>query len=576
MTKKTTFIALLALSALLGACSSEGGEGFEIEPSEPGSATVRIYKDNDSTATGRFIPPSKVRISHTYDSLSGILSNNENVCPSTGDVNLLVIPVHLPDGDAYKTDRVRTDIERIFFSEDDEGLGFPSVHEFYEESSYGKLKFGGKVTDWFDATALKKIDGTPLLSSSLDVTQGTSGTIVSILEAATDWAFETQDISLSDYDKNGDGSIDGIWLVYDHLDWSSEASIAYSEDPNADLSGLNSAFWNFTGWDTNTLPSLETPTTSAFSWASFDMMYTGYCDYDENEAPLFGDFSKIPLDSHTFIHETGHLLGLNDYYSSSDSSYHPAGQSTMMDENVGDLDTYSKLVLGWVTPYIAYGTSEIVLPTVSSSDHAAIVIPSDYASISQDVEASIKRGDIDSYGYEWNPFSEYLLIDLYAPEGLNGRDAYGDIVHGREGTMTGTGLRIYHIDARIFKCSVVAYDGGTKLNYVDGYVWDGDLANFESDEAILMPISNDFVESSTFGLPSSFDYFDEIRLLEAGKINTFDNGEYASNATLWTTSSDPFDINSFGYQFFDGEYSFDGGEDLPFLIAAKTLKEISL
>lgn len=564
------------IAFFLAGCVSSNADGFEIDPSEPGSATVRIYKDNDSTASGRFIPPSKVKIAYTYDSLSGILSNNENVCPSVGDVNLLVIPVHLPGGDEYKTEAVRKNIEQVFFSEDDAALGFPSVREYYQESSYGKLSFSGKVTEWFDATALKDEEGNPLLSSDLDVTQGTSGTIVKILEEATDWAFETQGISLSDYDKNGDGSIDAIWLVYDHLDWSSQAAISYSKDPTYDFGDLNSAFWNFTGWDTNTLPSLSSPTTSAFSWASFDMMYTGYCEKDENDAPLLGNLSSIKLDSHTFIHETGHLLGLNDYYSSSDSYYHPAGQSTMMDENVGDLDTYSKMVLGWVTPYVVYGTSEIVIPTVSKSDHAAIVIPSEYASISSDIEASINRGDIDDFTYSFNPFSEYLLIDLYSPEGLNGLDAYGQIVNDREGTMTATGLRIYHIDARIFKCSVVSYDGGTRLNYVDGYVWDGDLSNFASNEAILMPFSNDMIESSTFGLPSSFDYFDEIRLLEAHKINTFNNGKYASNDTLWTTSSDPFDINAFGYQFFNGEYSFDGGEDLPFLIAAKTLKEIAI
>ena len=59
-----------------------------------GTATIKIFKNNDSNATARYIPPSKVDLKFSYNTLSGTLSNNENVCPSIGDVNILVIPVH--------------------------------------------------------------------------------------------------------------------------------------------------------------------------------------------------------------------------------------------------------------------------------------------------------------------------------------------------------------------------------------------------------------------------------------------------------------------------------------------------
>lgn len=556
--------------------SSTSSDGFEIDPNDDGSATIRIYKNNQSKSTQRFIPPSKVNMQYSFNSLSGILSNNENVCPSIGNVNLLVIPVHLPNGDEYKTEAIRSDIEKMFFSSSDSRLGYKSIKDYYYESSYGKLNFQGKVTDWFDATSIKDDSGNQLITSDLDITQGTSGTIIKILQAATSWAIETQGINIKDYDQNNDGSIDGIWLVYDHLDWSTQSLIEIEKDPSYDTSKLNSSFWNFTGWDTTTSPDLDNPTTSAFSWASFDMMYTSYCDLNSNDVPQLNDLTSIPLDSHTFIHETGHLLGLNDYYSSSDSYYHPAGKFTMMDQNVGDLDSYSKMLLGWVTPYVVYGTSEIVIPTVSSSDHAVIVIPTNYDEISSEIEGYINRGAIDYYTYDFNPFSEYLMIDLYSPTGLNENDVYGPIINDREEGMTATGVRIYHIDGRIFKCNVVEYDGGTKLNYVDGYVWDGDLNNFERNQAILMPISNDKIESSTFGLPSSFDSYDEIRLLEATGINTFDNNYYSSNSTLWNLDSSPFDINTFGYQFFNGNYCFNDGEDIPFLIEVETLKGVGL
>lgn len=61
------------------------------------------------------------------------------------------------------------------------------------------------------------------------------------------------------------------------------------------------------------------------------------------------------------------------------------------------------------------------------------------------------------------------------------------------------GVRIYHIDSRIFKCKVVDYMGGQKLAYVDGYVWDGQM--LQDDEAILMPISNNMSESKISNYP---------------------------------------------------------------------------
>ena len=58
-----------------------------------------------------------------------------------------------------------------------------------------------------------------------------------------------------------------------------------------------------------------------------------------------------------------------------------------------------------------------------------------------------------------------------------------------------------------------------KWNDSSNYTWDG--SNLEGNEAILMPISNQKIESVNFQLPEEFDLFDQIRLLEASQINTF-------------------------------------------------------
>ena len=537
-----------------------------------GTATVKIFKNNDSNATARYIPPSKVDLKFSYNTLSGTLSNNENVCPSIGDVNILVIPVHTFNS-KYNTKQVKDDIYKAFFGdEDDEDLGFYSLSRYYYQSSFEKLNIKGVVTDWFD------LESQTNLKNNGEITQGSNGTIISeILTKATDWAIKTQGIDIKDFDQNQDGSIDSIWLVYDHLNYFNQYAMSLKDgiEPNED--DLNSAFWNYSSWDFNTIPDLENPTTSAFSWVSFDSLYSGYATYETfaigdetQEVANFDNLDDIKIDSHVLIHEHGHQLGLEDFYA--DNNFRPAGSTTMMDQNIGDLDSYSKMLLGWVTPYVVYGTSQILIPTSDYDDHSVIVIPSNYQQISESVEMAINNNTIDQFRYEFNPFSEYLMVDLYSPTSLNYQDAYGPYLHGREAMSLSTGVRIYHIDSRIFKCQVVNYDGGQALNYVDGYVWDGNrLAN---DEAILMPISNSKSESINFQLPEEFDDFEQIRLLEKSGTNTFDNGNYADGSTLWMKNNAPFDILNFGYQFFNGRFTYNDGNDLPFKIKVETLKGV--
>lgn len=571
--KKALITTVSLLSLLLTSCGQRANSGngsntgdIQVDTDASGLAKVRIYKNNDYSSNGRFVPADKVDLELNYNDLSGTLSNNKSVMPSLGDANLLVIPVHLPGGNEYKTDKVKSDIEKVFFGDkDDYSLGFKSVKQYYSEASYGKFNLSGTVTDWFDATTL--------VSDVKDITSGTEGTIVNkILRGAVDWAGSSQGINLKDFDNNEDGNIDGVYLVYDHLDWTTENYIQHESNPQFDSSTLNQAFWNFTYWDFYSESKNDEPTTSGFSWSSFDMMYTSYCERNKNDTPDLSDLSKIKLDSHTFIHEFGHLLGLEDYYSSSDSSYHPAGESTMMDQNIGDLDSYSKMLLGWVTPYVVYGTSEITITNVSkNSGNSVIVIPSNYAEISQSVEDAIKGNRIDKFRYTFNPFSEYLMIDLYTPDGNNEQDTYGPYVFDRSAMANKVGVRIYHIDSRIFKCKVVDYMGGQKLAYVDGYVWDGQM--LQDDEAILMPISNNMSESKNFQLPQSFDYFDQIRLLESSGINTFDKNGMMTNQTLYYSESKPFDIMSYGYQFFNGRYTYDDGNELPFKVKVLNVED---
>ena len=101
-------------TALSSSSSSIINNVSYINSETPGTATIKIYKDNNSTSKERYLAPKNVELKYSYNDLNGILANNENVCPSKGDVNLLVIPVHLPGDETYHTEKIRKDIEKVF------------------------------------------------------------------------------------------------------------------------------------------------------------------------------------------------------------------------------------------------------------------------------------------------------------------------------------------------------------------------------------------------------------------------------------------------------------------------------
>ena len=258
MKRKLIWISFLPLLALTACSSKTNYEQHILTPEDPGTATIRIYKnDSETNLKNRYISPRNVNIKLTYNDLSGTLSNNENVCPSIGDVNLLVIPVHLPNSSLTDEERnlVKDDLETTFFGHDDEQNGYKSLTEYYFDSSFSKLNFTGMVTDWFDVR-----ENTNVKENS-QITQGLSGTIINeIFRKAVDWAVDKYDINLKDYDKNNDGSIDGVWLVYDHYNYFTQYALDqknnYTPVAGDDLDRYNSAFWNYTSWDWNTVPNI--------------------------------------------------------------------------------------------------------------------------------------------------------------------------------------------------------------------------------------------------------------------------------------------------------------------------------
>ena len=426
--------------------------------------------------------------------------------PSIGDVNLLVIPVKFKnstycDDKHQGYDHMKEEIEKAFFGEASE-TGWESVKSYYEKSSYNKLHIDGVVTDWFT------LDLTFEEVNNIDPHRYIEPTNY-VLREATRWYQENHQSDM-DFDANDDGHIDSVWLIYDA--------------PNKNEYHID---WAYTTWDYYNFrqePSLETPKPYAYAWAGVDFLYTGkYVDENNNKL----------VDAHTLIHETGHLLGLEDYYDY-DGKMGTAGGLDMMDNNIGDHTAYSKYSLGWTNPYVVTGDSEITIKPFESS------------------------GDMILIKDDWNhsAMDEYLLIEFYTPTGLNAKDAEAKYAGIYPIMFQKPGIKVYHIDSRL---------GYYEYDQFKHYTNEID----ENDDGYAT--STQIAHSNTSSRSSDRDY-KLVRLLERGGTSFLNKkGVYAKDTMLFHEGDifDPIDFDT----VFDKEEYFNDGEYINYFMEVVSITD---
>jgi hypothetical protein len=104
------------------------------------------------------------------------------------------------------------------------------------------------------------------------------------------------------------------------------------------------------------------------------------------------------------------------------------GGIDMMDYNIIDHNGFSKFALGWTNPYVVTGDADIEISPASSTGDSVLL----------------------SADWNGNPFDEYILIELYTPDGLNEKDSKSAYPGNNMRGFTVPGVRMYHIDARLF------------------------------------------------------------------------------------------------------------------------------
>ena len=324
-----------------------------------------------------------VYLGTSYEVLTGY--TDRSILKAEGDRKLLVVPVQFSD---FTIKNLGVDPEEYVLNLNKAFFGcaknnkYVSVAEYYNRSSYGKLRITGKVCDQF-YTYPRPVDEINQKKTNREDVRDCYNKVLA-------WYENTYHESLDEFriNPNDSKSDVALYLVYTYP---------------TEISTINTKFfWAYT--------FLDRP----LSWSSYSCMNT-----------LSGD-----PDAHTFIHETGHLFGLVDYYPTDESDVansvpEPTGRIDMMDCSVGDHSALSKMWLNWARPYWVKDTCEI------------------------SIKALVDSGDLILINDNWNGtvFDEYYLIEFYSPTGLNYFDT--NVGNNLAKLPTLPGIKIYHVDARL-------------------------------------------------------------------------------------------------------------------------------
>lgn len=482
-----------------------GGNSTESLTADTSTLNININNSRTlpSTYTKNFYSSDEVEVAYTAKQYGLNSYWNYHYMPSKGQIPLLVIPLVMPGYMNSVTSEMRDKIEKAFFGSKSDGINYESVRSYYYKSSFGQLDLYGEVTDYFDVE--KNTGYTNTNKITTDQMDG-------IRQSAFDWALNTYNIDSKDLDSDKDGAVDGVWFIY----------IGPNSSPSSSMTTAT-PFWAYTSYIANPKADVDNPVMSVSSFAGYDFItqdvaITSGFNYDDNKG----------LDSHVLIHETGHMLGLNDYYNTyGDSTYSPLGGLDMMDGDFGDNNPYSKILLGWVTPsiYTGYGSLNQELNSCNSKN-SMIILPLD------NKVYSIKKGKI-----QFNPYDEYLIVDYYSSTNLYEQDYTGKGMK----TLKGNGGRILHVDNRLSKRVV-------EDNKVVGYLLDNpDDILTDSTLKLSNTITNSYKQNDT----DKYGAFDEIRFISADGKKVSKNTNYVSNLSSSSLfqKNQTFNLSSYKSQF---------------------------
>ena len=479
MKKYLKLLSLIGVSLLLTGCNRNNIE----DPNTP----------NNPSDPEEPIAPSE-RDFKTYQDIDEYMSTS-GLTPSKGNVNILVVPVEFSDLSEFDNETLNM-IDDTFNSSNP--TYFESVKSYYQTCSYNKLNFNFTLCDPYtsiiSSTNFKRLE-----------TNGINGTTRILNDMYNKLTINGERVNYSNYDSDLDGYVDGVWLIYNNA--------------NANEVFNQSNYWAYTSY-LDVSPNLTNPVFNTFANCSKYFLYEG---------------NSSGYDAHTLIHETGHMLGLEDYYSY-DNYYSASGGLMMMDLNIGDHDSFSKFSLGWIDPIVINKECEVTLKPLTT-EGKAIIIPSE--------------------SYYGNAFGEYLIIEFYSPTKLNELDS--SVIYNQARLYSDLGIIVYHVDARLGLIK-------SPLNY--SYIDNSETYDYSN-------ISNYSYISLLSSNTPSYRYNNSYNLIEIvtkNNINMFDTG-FSNNTSLFKLKDS---FNSDNYTSFFNNSKFNDGSEIEFNFEVSDLNNESV
>ncbi|HEX2747700.1 MAG TPA: M6 family metalloprotease domain-containing protein, partial [Verrucomicrobiales bacterium] len=294
--------------------------------------------------------------------------------PTTGTNKVLCLLVEFQDLVHNPANTQASIHNALFGSGNPANAPYESLQSYYKRASYNKLTLTGNTLGWYRTAYPRSA-----------VAQTPAGRENLIKEVINFYAGQGHDFS--QYDNDGDGDVDLVYVVYAGAD-----------------TGWGNFWWAYqTGWQDSNFRA------GGKRLAKYVFQFQNYNIAD-------------PFTPRVIIHETGHALGLPDYY-----DYEPAagpqggvGRLDMMDGNQGDHNCFSKWVLGWLTPtVVSSGSQTIALRSSGTSEDCVLIMPG----------ASTGTN---------GQFSEYFMVQNRTKAGNDDAPDW-----------PGTGLTIWHIDSKL-------------------------------------------------------------------------------------------------------------------------------
>ncbi len=236
---------------------------------------------------------SQVGTAHAY-----IYTNKNCSMPQTGTAKTVFFLVDFPDYRNNDSSLTAQAVQKTYFSTDAD-----AITGYYQRSSFGALTIKGTAYGWYTA------------KQNRSAYVGKEGDKRLYQEVVS--YYQKRGVDFSSFDGDKDGVVDCVYLLFAGGD-----------------TGYDSDWWSYAGY-------LED--------ASYQV-----------DGKTLGSYVKLAAnDTMTAIHETGHTLGLWDYYHTDDKNTvsYGIGGHDMMDDNTGDHNALSKILLGWMTPRVVLGSS---------------------------------------------------------------------------------------------------------------------------------------------------------------------------------------------------------------------------